>query len=113
MEIRKFRGIEIIKSGVEPKILNESAFVVPSQSNGNKYKVVRHWNGWTCSCPDYHYRKVLCKHINAVEYWLKLREQLNQQQVFSENSFGLEAFHQKECQKKPVQQIFQELFHQQ
>jgi transposase-like protein len=30
----------------------------------------------------------LCKHINAVEYWLKVREQLNQQQVFSENSFG-------------------------
>ena len=32
--------------------------------------------GWLCTCPDFQYRNVLCKHIWAVQFSLRLREQV-------------------------------------
>ncbi|MDE1813164.1 MAG: IS6 family transposase [Thaumarchaeota archaeon] len=31
-------------------------------------------HGYRCSCPDYIFRKICCKHIHAVEFSLKIRE---------------------------------------
>ena len=37
---------------------------------------------WTCECPDFEYRKLNCKHIFAVKFWLSLREEINKKEEF-------------------------------
>ena len=55
-------------------MIDEETFIIPSQYNPNKkYKVI-HRQEWKCDCPDFKYRKVKCKHIQAVEMWLRLRQ---------------------------------------
>ena len=46
-----------------------NAFIVPSQSLNGRYAV----DGLakTCSCPDYELRRQPCKHVHAVEFYLK------------------------------------------
>ena len=46
-------------------ILNSHLAIVQSQSKKASYKVDYHSN--TCECPDYKYRGVQCKHIQAVK----------------------------------------------
>ncbi|MDE1829273.1 MAG: DDE-type integrase/transposase/recombinase [Thaumarchaeota archaeon] len=33
-------------------------------------------NGWICTCPDHTYRKICCKHIHAVEFSIKIRNEV-------------------------------------
>jgi len=50
---------------------------VISQSGNGTYNVTRTKTialGWICTCPDFTYRSVKCKHIWAVEFSAKLRE---------------------------------------
>jgi transposase-like protein len=50
---------------------------VVSQSGHGTYDVARTRAvavGWICTCPDFTYRSVKCKHIWAVEFSLRLRE---------------------------------------
>jgi len=50
---------------------------VVSQSGHGTYDVTRTKmipSGWICTCPDFTYRSVKCKHIFAVEFSAKLRE---------------------------------------
>ncbi|MHC1584140.1 MAG: SWIM zinc finger family protein [Methanosarcinales archaeon] len=35
---------------------------------------------WRCSCPDHKYRKVVCKHIYAVGFWLALKQKLEKRE---------------------------------
>ena len=45
---------------------------VPSQShNGHSYLVKYNKHEPTCNCPDCHIRKKKCKHIFAVEFYIK------------------------------------------
>ena len=75
-KIRKIRAYAILAKGDTPKMIDEETFLIPSQHNPNKmYKVV-HKQEWKCDCPDFKYRKVKCKHIQAVEMWLHLRQSL-------------------------------------
>lgn len=82
MNPRETKGQELIQKGIEPKPIMEDAYSIPSQSSDKKYKVINHYNGWLCTCPDYHYRKVQCKHIFAIRYWLDMRSYLNKEGVF-------------------------------
>jgi transposase-like protein len=46
------------------------------------YDVTRKTNGgWLCTCPDFTYREVKCKHIWAVDFSLKLRDKVQQNVV--------------------------------
>ncbi len=66
----------MIENGIEPKMLSENRYEVPSQSNGNTYTVTNYANSWSCTCPDFTFRHVTCKHIHAVSLWQRLSEKL-------------------------------------
>lgn len=73
---RRIRGYSILAKGDKPTIVDKENFLVPSQSSDKKYKVTN-LSGWTCDCPDFHKRckdkGLKCKHILAIEFFLKLR----------------------------------------
>lgn len=73
---RRIRGYSILAKGDKPIIVNKEEFLVPSQSSKKNYKVTN-LNGWSCDCPDFQNRckdkGLKCKHIMALEFWIKLR----------------------------------------
>lgn len=73
MDVRQVRGYSILAKGDNPIMINEETFLVPSQSSNKKYKVI-HLDGWSCECKDFKYRKQICKHIYAIQFWLRIRE---------------------------------------
>ncbi len=79
MTVREIRSRAIISKGVRPEVLSQDTYLIPSQSSNEKYRVTKTPNYWTCTCPDYTYRREVCKHIHSVKFWLMLREQMNTQ----------------------------------
>ena len=75
---RILRGAQIIEKGVEPKQLTHNSFEIPSQSKDLNYIVTCYANSWRCTCPDYQFRHVTCKHIHAVTLWQKLSKKLEE-----------------------------------
>jgi transposase len=77
LEARKERGLNIAKTCKITK--NGNGWIVPSQSNGATYDVEfsEFENTQSCTCPDYQYRKIKCKHIFAVE--LIVTEEINEE----------------------------------
>ena len=60
----------------------ERFYKVASQSRDMMYDIIRKLNGgWLCTCPDFQYREVKCKHIWAVEFSLKLRDKVKENVV--------------------------------
>ena len=80
MDDREVRGYSIIASGVKPKCIDEKTFVIPSQSGDGKYKVT-HKQEWICECPDFRHRHLPCKHIRAVQFWIKLRDNTHNEAI--------------------------------
>lgn len=72
--------------------INSSHYTVKSQSSDKTYNVTSTSNGWICGCPDHRYRQVCCKHIHAVEFSVKLREQIKQK-----NSIVISPISVSEC----------------
>jgi len=69
-DARQLRGLEIARtSRITP--MGDNCFVVPSQSAHGAYRVKLDAHGPDCTCPDHETRSVKCKHIWAVEYFLK------------------------------------------
>lgn len=79
MTVREIRGRTIIAKGLRPELLNEDNYLVPSQSSNEKYRVIRTENYWKCNCPDYKFRRLECKHIHAIKFWLMLRDKMDSQ----------------------------------
>jgi len=80
---REERGKLMLEQGKVPKVKVEQVFVIPSQfKNGVRYKVVQHYNGFSCNCPDFKYRHKECKHIFAVKYWSELRQYLTKEGIY-------------------------------
>ena len=73
---REEKGEEIAQNNNQVKRIDESHYRVKSQSSNGEYDVVSTETGWNCSCPDHSFRKVCYKHIHAVEFSLKIREQV-------------------------------------
>jgi hypothetical protein len=48
--------------------LSDYLYHVHSQTTKRDYDVIKTNEKWSCSCPDYKFRHVCCKHIHAVEY---------------------------------------------
>lgn len=63
---REDRGRQIAKQGGIRRI--GAKFAVPSQSGAGQYIVDLVEND--CSCPDYELRRLPCKHVEAVLFWL-------------------------------------------
>lgn len=52
---------------------------VHSQTTNRDYDVVKLDGKWACTCPDHRYRnRVCCKHIHAVEFSLKIRQEVRE-----------------------------------
>ncbi len=80
-KVRKIRAYAIIAKGDTPKRIDKETFIIPSQHNPDKKYKVTHKEEWTCTCPDFKYRKVKCKHIQAVEMWLKMRNAIMEDDI--------------------------------
>ena len=75
---RVLRGAQIIEKGIEPKQLTHNSFEIPSQSKDLNYIVTSYANSWSCTCPDYQFRHVTCKHVHAVVLWQKISKKLEE-----------------------------------
>ncbi len=75
---RELRGKAIAEKSNQIQRLDDRFYKVASQSGRGMYDVVKkkEYSGWICDCPDFQYRKVQCKHIWAVQFSLRLREQV-------------------------------------
>jgi transposase-like protein len=68
-DLRITKGMELSESG-RIQEMEDGKFSVPSMSSDRTYTVTLLHNEWTCDCPDFFYRHVLCKHIYAVRFWI-------------------------------------------
>lgn len=51
---------------------------VHSQTSKRDYDVIKTGANWTCNCADHVFRHVCCKHIHAVEFSIKIREEVRE-----------------------------------
>src|SRR3989337_1513992 len=78
--LREDRGVEMVSYDVEIKQVNDSTYIVPSQSeNGKSYQVVNVGEEWDCECPDFYWRKVTCKHVYAVRLWKLIQVEISEE----------------------------------
>jgi len=74
---REQLGLEISKKFRAVRRINKHLYRVKSQSGNVKhYHVNLTKIGFSCSCPDYTYRGVKCKHVHAVELSYALRQEV-------------------------------------
>jgi len=78
---RMVRGFAIVAQSGHIRQIETHTFKVKSQ-NGNGQYVVTNGKEWDCTCPDHTYRKVVCKHIFAIRFWISLKEKIESQDVF-------------------------------
>src|SRR5205807_944604 len=71
------KALTIVGQTDQIKRINAVTYKVKSQSSDFWYDVVHVYKqGWTCSCPDHIFRKVECKHIQAVYISKELRHEI-------------------------------------
>jgi transposase-like protein len=75
---REERGKAISEKPNQIMRLDERFYRVASQSSDQMYDVTKkkEYGGWLCTCPDFTHRNVQCKHIWAVQFSLRIREQV-------------------------------------
>ncbi|MFT3786639.1 MAG: hypothetical protein QM770_10795 [Tepidisphaeraceae bacterium] len=75
VEARRLRGMEIAALAKIEK-WRDGAWVVPSVTNPRptRYTVTHHGDSASCTCADHESRRCKCKHIYAVEYVIKRRQ---------------------------------------
>lgn|SRR5487761_227870 len=74
-EARRERGLAIAQNEESMIRAHDSLYFVQSQSQKDKRYSCKLTadQGWTCTCPDFVYRRQKCKHLWAVEISLALR----------------------------------------
>jgi transposase-like protein len=73
---REERGEAIAKLQNQISPVDESFFMVKSQRGNGEYAVFKVDGEWACQCPDNQYRHTKCKHIFAIEFSLRIKEQV-------------------------------------
>ncbi len=58
--------------------INANHYQVKSQAYKIMYNITMTDSGWKCECGDYRFRHICCKHIHAVEFSIKIREQVRE-----------------------------------
>lgn len=91
---RQEKGKKIAQKSNQIKRVDEFTYSVKSQTSHVYYSVIKTESGFVCNCPDHTFRHVCCKHIHAVEFSIKLREQVRQ-----ENSVTIEQLDVSVCPK--------------
>jgi transposase-like protein len=93
-ETREVKGMAIMSIESSIKRINKLHYKVKSQSSTSEkekwYDIVKkygHNKGglqkgeWICTCPDFTYRHIICKHIYAVTFSKQLRKKIVSQDV--------------------------------
>ena len=75
-DYRASRGAEIARVESNVRRIDQNEYRVRSQSGSGEYAVLSTENGWSCSCPDFAFRGVKCKHAFAVELSLQIRRRI-------------------------------------
>jgi putative transposase len=83
-DARQERGRAIAQRGSQVTCIEENLFTVKSQSGNGEYAVSKVDGEWVCECPDNKYRNVKCKHIYALEFSQKLREEVKKNVIIQE-----------------------------
>jgi len=81
---REERGSDIANKDNQVKRINDDAYEVLSQNGNGSYLISLTEDGWICECPDHKFRGLKCKHIWAVEFSLKMREQVRKNVIIEE-----------------------------
>lgn len=90
---RETRGKEIAEKEAQIRRIDNNHYQVRSQTTYRMwYDVLSTESGWSCTCADHKWRKVCCKHIHAVEFSIKLREE-----VFKKNTVTIEPITYDKC----------------
>jgi len=85
MTPRETRGLQIAEAKEnQVTCVEENFYTVRSQSGNGEYAVSMVDHEWMCECPDNKYRHVKCKHIFAVEFSQKMKEQVKNSVVIQE-----------------------------
>ena len=85
------KALAIVSIGSQIKRINKLHYKVQSQSDSETWYEVEkkyartfgtpHSGEWTCSCPDFTFRHLVCKHIYAVGFSKELRRKIVSQDV--------------------------------
>lgn len=75
-EGRKIRGYAIISKGDSPEHIGKGVYRIASQSGNGAYLITTNYLNTTCTCKDFETRKIKCKHIHAVDFWLTLKKRI-------------------------------------
>lgn len=74
---RQMKALTIVDQNDQIKRINAVTYKVKSQSSDIWYDVKHEYTkGWSCSCPDHIFRKIECKHIQAVYISKELRHKI-------------------------------------
>ncbi len=87
---RELRGLAILSQPDTVSQISKNEWNVKSQFGNGFYQVTRkfvstknrprdRWHDWSCTCPDHTTRNVVCKHIYAVQFSLKLKNEIEEQ----------------------------------
>ena len=80
--------------------VSDIQYRVHSQTSKRTYDVIKVGKNWTCNCADHVFRKVCCKHIHAIEYSQKIREE-----VRKENALTIKPVNASRCVRCSSEQI--------
>lgn len=80
-EGRKIRGYAILSKGDEPEHIGKGVYRIPSQSGNGIYLVTSRYGKYECMCLDYMTRKIECKHIHAIKFWLELKKKIDKRET--------------------------------
>lgn len=100
IKARQDRGKAIADAKSQIVNFEENFYTVKSQSGNGEYVVCKVNGDWTCECPDNKYRNVKCKHIYAVEFSQKLREEVKKNVIIQEVTVSKCVFCHSENIKK-------------
>jgi putative transposase len=75
-DLRQSRGNAIAQVESNVRRIDQNEYRVRSQSGSGEYIVLSTETGWNCSCPDFAFRGVKCKHAFAVELSLQIRRRI-------------------------------------
>jgi len=74
---REQKGMDIAKRHDLIRV-RDDYYTVHSQTTNREYDVIKIGDSWDCNCADHKFRHVCCKHIHAVEFSIKFREEVRE-----------------------------------
>ncbi|MGI0046349.1 MAG: IS6 family transposase [Nitrosotalea sp.] len=71
--------------------VSDYQYHVHSQTTKRDYDVIKVGTNWICNCPDHTFRKICCKHIHAVEFSIKIRQEVREKNKVTIQSITIDS----------------------